>query len=420
MLRQDLKSAGFFVNEDKSIWKPTQKLTWLGFVWDLRNSTLELPDEKIARFQKDLNTLLCNSLTPRRLSKITGKIISFMPSLGNICRIMSRNLMMIIAASRFWDEKIFLTVKAQQELTFWSKNIHFLPKKTFFNRTFLPDKIVYTDASGYACAGYTVETVHQVVHKMWSDEEAVKSSTFRELKAVFITLTSLVHSFENRLVKVFTDNQNVVKIINAGSMKSELQDLAIEIFNFCLRHGISLEVEWVPRDQNQIADTYSKIFDFDDWFVSNTSFYYFNKIWGQYTLDVFADCNNKKVSTFFSAYWCPGTSGVDALAHDWSGHNCWVVPPVRLVSRSLLHMSLCKGQGTLVIPKWTSSPFWPLLWSFKDQRFKHFVKDFREYAKPGKFFQQGSDKNSIFTAEKLSFNVLVQRIDFRNTDICFP
>lgn len=61
---------------------------------------------------------------------------------------------------------------------------------------------------------------------MWSSIEASKSSTYRELKAVFITLDSLNNFFSDRLIKLYTDNQNVVRIIRTGSMKSVLQDLA--------------------------------------------------------------------------------------------------------------------------------------------------------------------------------------------------
>ena len=46
-MKQDLKSSGFFVNKDKSIWQPKTKLIWLGFVWDLNTHTLEIPSEKI-------------------------------------------------------------------------------------------------------------------------------------------------------------------------------------------------------------------------------------------------------------------------------------------------------------------------------------------------------------------------------------
>lgn len=52
-------------------------------------------------------------------------------------------------------------------------------------------------------------------------------------------------------------------------MKLELQSLAIEIFNLGIRKNISLEVEWIPYEQNQTADAYSKVFDYDDWSISD-------------------------------------------------------------------------------------------------------------------------------------------------------
>ena len=418
-IRQDLLSAGFFVNEEKSVWEPTQKLVWLGFLWDLESGSLIIPKDKIDRFKTDLLYTIENidKLTARRLAKITGKIISFTPSFGNICRIMSRNMLMQISTARFWDEQIFLTLDSILEIKFWLNSCDSLQTKTFFTQKFLPEHIVYTDASSFACAGFSVNSANSVVHKMWSPEEAKKSSTYRELKAVSITLRSLIDLLSNRTVKLFTDNQNVVRIISAGSMKSELQDLAIDIFYMCLYNGIVLEAEWVPREKNVIADSLSKVFDFDDWCVTELHFHFFNKMWGEFTCDIFADANNHKLSKFFSPYWCPGTAGVDAFSFDWSHFNCWLVPPVKLVAKTIKHLSLCRGYGTLVIPKWTSSNFWPLLWSVSSNSFIDAVKDSVEYVKPSGFFEAGSDKNSIFASSPLTFNVLVLRVDFSRMTI---
>lgn len=55
------------------------------------------------------------------------------------------------------------------------------------------------------------------------------------------------------------------------------------------------------------------MYDYDDWSISDTVFQFFNNKWGPYDVDLFADCNNFKVTKFFSKFWTPGTSGVDAL-----------------------------------------------------------------------------------------------------------
>lgn len=414
-VKYDLISAGFFINNDKSIWFPTRTLTWLGFIWNLEKSRLEIPSEKIKSFKYDVFQTFKNlsTITARKMARITGKIISFSPSFGNICRIMTRNMMMLINTSDFWDQKICLNEKVNLELKFWLNNCDSLPNKAFFTKHFLPDKIVYTDASGFACAGFTVQSKRHVVHKMWTPDEATQSSTYRELKAVLITLMSLCEDFSHRLIKIYTDNQNVIRIVDAGSMKPELQEMSLKIFNFCIKHGISLEVEWVPRELNQTADYYSKLFDYNDWKVSDFHFHFFYSKWGPFDIDLFADVNNHKLEKFYSAYWCPGTSGVDAFAFDWFPFNCWIVPPIHLISRVIVYLKLCKGNGTLVIPKWTSACFWPLLWSAEHDTFVSFVKDYVEYCKPTGFYEAGSDKNSLFAKDKLTFNVLVLKIDCR-------
>ena len=415
IVKHDLLSAGFFINFEKSIWEPTKSLTWLGFIWNLVDFTLEIPKEKLVRFKGDIMSISKTSdrLTARELSRITGKIISFLPSFGNICRIMSRNMLMLIANSNHWDANISLTDEAKFELDFWLRNCDFLPSKSFLTVKSVPDRLIYTDASSFACAGFSVQTCNSVVHKMWTADEASKSSTFRELKAVHITILSLLPDLRNRLVKVYTDNQNVARIINCGSMRQELQNISLNLFDLCLQNSISLEVEWIPRDLNTTADFFSKLFDFNDWSVDDIYFQHFNNIWGPFDCDLFADYNNHKLSKYFSAYWCPGTSGVDALAFNWEGLNCWIVPPIHLVPRALEHLKMCRGRGTLVIPKWTSSCFWPILWSSFSNSFKSFVKASVEYVKPTGFFRLGSDKNSIFSSARLTFNVLVLRLDFR-------
>ncbi|CAG2211333.1 unnamed protein product [Mytilus edulis] len=169
----------------KSIWDPTKVLTWLGFRWHLDTFNLELPEDKIERFKSTIDDIFSNinNITARQLARVTGKIISFIPSFGNICRIMSRNMLILIAASDYWDFHIQLTDEAIFELNFWKNNCTSLPRKSLLPVSFLPDRIVFTDASGFACAGFAVETSNKIVHKMWTPDEAKKSSTFRELSA---------------------------------------------------------------------------------------------------------------------------------------------------------------------------------------------------------------------------------------------
>ena len=98
--------------------------------------------------------------------------------------------------------------------------------------------------------------------------EKLKSSTWRELRTLEFLLDRLKSQLYGKLVKIYTDNQNVVRICPAGSMKSDLQILAWNIYKMCMSNTINIELEWLPREQNVSADYFSKIFDFDNWSVA--------------------------------------------------------------------------------------------------------------------------------------------------------
>ena len=55
-------------------------------------------------------------------------------------------------------------------------------------------------------------------------------------------------------------------------MNMELQEIALIIFKICVANEITIEIEWVPRDQNTMADYFSKIVDYEDGVLLNTFF----------------------------------------------------------------------------------------------------------------------------------------------------
>ena len=67
----------------------------------------------------------------------------------------------------------------------------------------------------------------------------------------------MVHKFERRFVVLQVDAMNLLRIVNRGSSKLGINELARELFWFCLRHNITPLVEWVPMEENAFADDIS-------------------------------------------------------------------------------------------------------------------------------------------------------------------
>ena len=136
---------------------------------------------------------------------------------------------------------------------------------------FVPSKVLFFDASLTGCGAF-VQGSSLVSHRNWM-EESQKSSTWRELAAIKFALAAFEAHLSGLRVRCNTDNQNVVRIIQFGSMVKELQNIALDIFLFTSRRQIQLAMNWIPRDQNSPADFFSKIVDFDDYSVINDVFF---------------------------------------------------------------------------------------------------------------------------------------------------
>ena len=145
-----------------------------------------------------------------------------------------------------------------------------------------------------------------------------------------------------------------MNIVAKGSMRPACHQFATEIFWFCRKEAVNLCLQWVPRDQNKVADAISRlpeVLDTDDWGVSNEFFAILNTKWGPFTVDCFANAINAKCQKFFSFFLVTGCAGVDAFSFDWANELCLLVPPVPLVGRCLQHLLRCRSQGVLVVPQ---------------------------------------------------------------------
>jgi len=106
------------------------------------------------------------------------------------------------------------------------------------------------------------------------------------------------------------DNRAAMYVASSGSRKLDLQDLALKIYKLTRRDNLDLEVNWVPRENNQTADYFSKIFDPDDWEVTEGFLEFLEE--KAFSIDRFANFDNTKCDRFNSRYKVLGTEAVDS------------------------------------------------------------------------------------------------------------
>ena len=411
LVQTTLKQAGFVVNEEKSVWQPTQRLQWLGFVIDLSLGQIEVPHEKLSRLLHKLQEVTQASQIPARsLASIIGKIISMGLAVGPVSRFMTRSLYAVLESRVAWCELLTLSVEAQNELQFWAASLVDYKSQPIW-RSPSAMRVVYSDASDTGYGGYVVEHGPCSAYGQWTEEEAKQSSTWRELTAVCQVLRSVACKLSNTRVRWFSDNQNVVRILQVGSKQAHLQTIAVKIFSLAVHWHICLEPEWIPRESNEQADYLSRIIDLDDWFLNPHVFSQLDADWGPHTIDRFASCHNAQLPRFNSRCWNPGSEAVDAFTVDWAGENNWWCPPIALIPRVIRHAQACSAQGTLVVPCWPSAPFWPILCPSGSQ-FASFIVEYQDLPLESGLFLPGPSGSVLFNHRDPNTRVFALRCEF--------
>jgi hypothetical protein len=151
------------------------------------------------------------------------------------------------------------------------------------------------------------------------------------------------------------DAQNLLGVVNRGSPRLNINELARELLWLCVERDITVKVEWVPREENALADELSKLLIPNDWMVGQAMFRQLDERWGSHTVDLFASGKNNQCERFYSMQWCRKSAGCDAFAFDWSGEVALVSCPYRMIGRVWLKLRQERVVATIIVPFWESA-----------------------------------------------------------------
>lgn len=413
-IKGDLLLSGFIPNATKCIWVPVQILEFLGVMLDSENGIIYIPDRRLNKVIECISAVELSlkehrRVQVRKLASLIGQLISMSVVIGNVSQIMTRHLSIDVLTAKHWDQFVPVNKESLEQLEFWKSNLQSINSRSVFE-SHKCSKVVYSDASHTGFAGYEVSTVQGISHGMWSEDESSKPSTWRELVAVYRVLQSLIHMLRHQRVKWYTDNQGVKSIVAKGSMKQELQSIALGIFALCLENSVVLEMEWIPRTQNEIADYLSKIVDYDDWGISSTVLQMIERSLGKLEIDWFASEHNAKFDKFYSRFWNKSCIGVDAFSVCWGDQEGLFVPPIAVLPRVIRKMTVDRARGVIVIPLWESAVFWPML--CPNGIFIRQVVDYIDLPTEKTYYVKSKTNRGLFGTQNLHFRMLALKVDF--------
>ena len=406
-----LKSSGWILEVEKSDkdGDANQSKEYLGFIIDTASLTVRLQEAKKQRILQQVSETISHgskSFPAKELAGTIGKIVATEPALGPIVVIAARASYAVLEEAtqrRGWNSSLVMSKEAQDGLQFFVDNcsefdnspirsaateISVLsiigPPSSFMKSSFVAnhvrtneEKIWASDASGYATCAYSIKGDHLYFRGILNEDERMLSSGHRELLAVAKTMEyyEQTGTFTTKATNIYwlTDSQNLVTFLTKGSGKRHIQKDVFQIMIRCKRLNTRIIPIHLLRDDPRIkiADDGSKTTDTDNWQVDDQTFQR-NRTRFKFTIDLFASDRNSKCQRFYSNFFCPGTSGIDAFSHSWDDEVAWICPPIQEIIRIVRRLKTSRTTGILFVPKWKTADYWVeifnnegrLLWPF--------------------------------------------------------
>ncbi len=364
--KQLFENLGFLISESKSIFIPVQIIEFLGLILDSIRMQVRLTQKKtdkiLALLQKYINWKF---MTIRELCKIIGNIIAALPAAqyGKMhYRHLERFKIKALKQNQGnFDAYCRLTALEKTEMQWWIDNISdvYNPIQLSPVETFL-----HTDSSGYAWGA-----VHdlQQVQNWFSEEEFEFSINTKELLAIKYALRCFREELAGKHVHIKSDNTTAISYVkNMGGTKHGLRNqIALDIWEFAIEHSIWITITHIPGIENVMADEASRVLynPRTEWALKQEVFDLIVDQMGPVDIDMFASMLNNKLPRYVSWQRDPYSEQVDAFTMDWNNLNMFLFPPFSMINKVVqkLLQTKCIGNVIIVVPKWPTQPWYPIL-----------------------------------------------------------
>ncbi|KAK5985976.1 reverse transcriptase [Trichostrongylus colubriformis] len=275
-IRKELKEFGWFEAEQKSVWSPSSKATWLGFDIDLNSFEISISKDRIEGASSTLQRMLQDrapSLHARM--RWEGSLASMSLVISDNDKRRTRAITTAIAEAQSSECALSyrwsLSTKEKRDIYFWSERLTkgMLTSLSPPDCPPAPQFIIEVDASAHSVGAVLRGSSNRKAHSVLPESLKLASSTSRELWAIHFGLLTFGPVLAGNIL-LRTDNQAACRIYRVGSNLEYLQQQAEDIWE--LQESLKLNrvtVEWIPREQNVLADLESRELDYDSWGINS-------------------------------------------------------------------------------------------------------------------------------------------------------
>ncbi|XP_018424656.1 PREDICTED: centrosome-associated protein 350 [Nanorana parkeri] len=281
------------VNREESQLVPAQRVKFLGYWINTEDMTIALPGDKVSLLiEESLRQKLQNTAPVQSVMRMVGLMTSTIPAV-TWAQFHSRplqNWLLRVWGSRLedLDKGVQITEEIKHLLLWWMDCRNLSVGRLWCQPTPL---VVTTDASAWGWSAHCQEHIWQAA---WEQAGRLKSSNWRELKAIELALCQFREMLAGHHVAVAYINRQ------GGTRSHGLMQLATNILTWAEHNLLSLTARHIKGSLNELADSLSRTeLHRSEWTLNAGTFAWITSLWGCPEVDLFAAADNRKVEPFF-------------------------------------------------------------------------------------------------------------------------
>lgn len=379
----DLTKAGFHINWKKSALVPGTLILFLGMLVDSKLQRIFVPQHKAdeaVTMAKELanssgNGEMRSYRWMKKLARLVGKLVAMTPGLQT-ARIGTRTLLQLQKAHSRADVDAVLAAEpnAYDKLLWWAETMPMWAARgvPVFRETIetslqlIADGSVHGWGGRFSHAGKTEDIMLSAGTELfdeWHDGEGENEQSEREFLTILELLPRRAAELKGKVLVLYTDSANLVShIAHGGGPSKRLTAIILRIWTWCAANSTTLLARHIPAAEmvRSGVDRLSREqpslrFEIR---LHPRFFKWANGVLGPHAVDRMASVTAHQTDAF-NAKGC--VQHGDAFSCAWSlpeGQRNWCFPDEAQLDSVLVHLQRHPACTTLLVPQWTSRPWW--------------------------------------------------------------
>ena len=252
--------VGIPISTEKTL-GPCNIIEFAGIELDATKMISRLPEDKIVKCKHEIKEVINKSkVSLKELQRITG-LLNFACIVVYSGRVYLRRIYNLTIGLDKKYAKVKLDKGVKEDLEMWLEFLEYFNGKNFFmsDRWFTNLQLnLYTDSSKNLGFGGYMGT--EWFHRSWDMNVKSLDITTLELYPILVALNLWNARFANLNLIIHTDNQALVAIINAQTVKKNNSCLTLlrKLIFTCLKYNILIKAQHIPGRLNYLSDLLSR------------------------------------------------------------------------------------------------------------------------------------------------------------------